>query len=284
MNYPMIFLLEVNNPKRLNMTLNKHIRNSLLVIFILACSIPWGFAQDIPTRPDPPRLVNDFANILSPQEVADLENRLVSYNDSTSTQIVVVIVPSLNGFEKADFAEQIGSKWGVGQQKTNNGCVVLIKPKTASEGGEVFIAPGYGLEPVIPDATALNIVNNEMIPRFKGNEYYGGITAGVQTIMALARGEFTAAQYDKRKSKKTGAGFLVPVIMIIVFLMLRGGGGRHHSIGKNLPFWTLLMLMGSGSRGGGGFGGGGGGFGGGSGGFGGFGGGGFGGGGAGGSW
>jgi uncharacterized protein len=268
------------------MTLKQLFRHSILISVLLAGSIHWGFAQDIPARPDPPRLVNDFANILSQQEVADLENRLVSFNDSTSTQIVVVIVPSLNGYEKADFAEQIGSKWGVGQKGKDNGCVVLIKPKTAIERGEAFIAPGYGLEPVIPDATALNIVNNEMITRFKGNDYYGGITAGVQTIMSLARGEFTASQYDKRKTKKTGLGFLVPIIVIIiVLLMTRGGGGRHHSIGKNIPFWTLLMLMGTGSRGGGGFGGGSGGFGGsGGGGFGGFGGGGFGGGGAGGSW
>jgi len=157
------------------MTLSKLFRNSILIIIILDSLVRWGYAQDLPARPDPPRLVNDFANILSPQEAADLENRLVSFSDSTSTQIVVVIVPSLNGFEKADFAEQIGSKWGVGQQKKNNGCVVLIKPKTASERGDAFIAPGYGLEPVIPDATALNIVNNEMIPRFKGNDYYGGI-------------------------------------------------------------------------------------------------------------
>jgi uncharacterized protein len=266
------------------MKLTKIFRHSLLGIIILASSLQWALAQDIPERPDPPKLVNDFANILSQREVADLESRLVSFNDSTSTQIVIVIVPSLNGYEKADFAEQIGSKWGVGQKGKDNGCVVLIKPKTASERGEAFIAPGYGLEPVIPDATALNIVNNEMITRFKGNDYYGGITAGVQTIMSLARGEFTASQYDKRKTKKTGLGFLVPIIVIIIiFLMTRGGGGRHHSIGKNLPFWTLLMLMGSGSRSGGGFGGGGFG-GGGGGGFGGFGGGGFGGGGAGGSW
>jgi len=268
------------------MTLYKSFCKSLFVLILLAASMQWGMAQDIPARPDPPRLVNDFANVLSQQEVADLENRLVSFNDSTSTQIVVVIVPSLNGLDEADFAEQIGTKWGVGQQKTNNGCVILIKPKTASEGGKAFIAPGYGLEPVIPDATAYNIVNNEMIPRFKGNDYYGGIKAGIDVVMALARGEFTASQYDKRQSKKKGLGFLVPIIIIIiVFLIMRGGGGRHHSIGKNLPFWTLLMLMGTGNRGGGGFGGGGGGFGGGGGGgFGGFGGGGFGGGGAGGSW
>jgi Beta-propeller domains of methanol dehydrogenase type len=269
------------------MTHIKFFRTPLLIVFLFVLTFSHANAQGIPERPNPPRLVNDFANILSPQEVTDLENRLVIFNDSTSTQIVVVIVPSLNDLEKADFAEQLGSKWGVGQQKTNNGCVVLIKPKTAGENGEAFIAPGYGLESVIPDATAFNIVNNEMIPHFKQNDYYSGINAGVETVMALTRGEFTAAQYDKRNAKKTGAGFLIPIIiLIIVFLMIKGGGGRHHSIGKSLPFWTMMMLMGSGNRGGGGFGsGGGGGFGGGGGGgFGGFGGGGFGGGGAGGSW
>jgi len=261
----------------------KYFRTPLILVCLFALAFTSAFAQGIPARPDPPRLVNDFANVLSPEQVADLENQLVSFNDSTSTQIVVVIVPSLNNLDKADFAEQIGSKWGVGQQKTNNGCVVLIKPKSAGERGEAFIAPGYGLESVIPDATAFNIVNNEMIPRFKQNDYYSGIKAGVITVMALAKGEFTASQYDKRKSKKTGLGFLVPIIiMIIVFLMIKGGGGKHHSIGKSLPFWTLLMLMGSGNRGGGGGFGGGGDSGGG--GFGGFGGGGFGGGGAGGSW
>lgn len=264
------------------MTHNKSIQFPLLIIFLFVLTLSYSFAQDIPERPNPPRLVNDFAHVLSPGQVADLENRLVSFNDSTSTQIIVVTVPSLNNLEKADFAEKLGSKWGVGQQKTNNGCVVLIKPKSAGENGEAFIAPGYGLEPVIPDATAFKIVNNEMIPNFKQNDYYGGIKAGIETVMALARGEFTAAQYDKRKGKKTGAGFLIPIIiLVIVFLMMRGGGGKHHSIGKSLPFWTLLMLMGSGNRGGGGFGGG---SGGGGGGFGGFGGGGFGGGGAGGSW
>ena len=264
------------------MTHTKFLRIPLLVAILFAITLSRLLAQDIPERPNPPRLVNDFANILSAQEIADLENQLVRFNDSTSTQIVVVIIPSLNNLEKSDFAERLGSKWGVGQQKTNNGCVVLIKPKSTGENGEAFIAPGYGLESVIPDATAYNIVNKEMIPRFKQNDYYSGIKAGVETVMALARGEFTAAQYDKRKAKKTGAGFLIPIIILaIVFLMMKGGGGKHHSIGKSLPFWTLLMLMGSGHRGGGGFGGGGGG---GSGGFGGFGGGGFGGGGAGGSW
>ena len=265
------------------MTHLKIFRTPLLIAVLFALMLSRAFAQDIPERPNPPRLVNDLANILSPQEVTDLETTLVKFNDSTSTQIVVVIVPSLNNLDKADFAERLGTKWGVGQKKTNNGCIVLIKPKTAGERGEAFIAPGYGLEPVIPDATAYNIVNNEMIPRFKQNDYYNGIKAGVVTVMALARGEFTAAQYDKRKTKHNGAGFLIPIIiLVLVFLMMRGGGGRHHSIGKSLPFWTMLMLMGGG---GGGFGGGGG-----SnsdsggGGFGGFGGGGFGGGGAGGSW
>ena len=243
----------------------------------------------IPARPDPPRLVNDYAGILEAQQIQQLERELVAFNDSTSTQIVVVIVKSLQGQDKAQFSYLIGQKWGVGQKGKNNGIVIMVKPKTSSEGGEVFIAPGYGIEGVVPDATASQIVQNEMIPRFRQNDYYGGIEAAVGILKSLTKGEFTASQYKNKRRKASSWGFLVPIIIIvIVFLFFRSNNDNHHSIGKDVPFWTMLWMLSSmGGRGGsfgdfksgsGGFGGGGGG------GFGGFGGGGFGGGGAGGSW
>jgi len=247
-------------------------------------------AQDIPARPDPPRLVNDFAGILNTDEVNQLENKLVAYNDSTSTQIVVVTVKSLQGYDKADFAYRIGQQWGVGQKGKNNGAVVLVKPKYQNEKGEIFIAPGYGLEGVIPDALAKRIVENEMIPNFREENYYKGIDAATSVMISLAKGEYTADQYTKKTNPKSGLlALLIPlIILVVVFTMIRGSRGRIHSVGKNLPFWTALWMLGSMnssghsgswsdfSSGSGGFGGGGG--------FGGFGGGSFGGGGAGGSW
>jgi len=245
--------------------------------------------QDIPVRPDPPRLVNDFAGILNQDEVASLEHKLVTFNDSTSTQLTVVIIKSLGGYDKADFAYRLGQQWGVGQKGKNNGAVILVKPKIPGERGEAFIATGYGLEGVIPDALAKRIVENEMIPNFKEDNYYKGIDAATSAMISLAKGEYTADQYIKKHNKKSSPyGFIIPlIILIVVFTLIRGSRAKGHSVGKSLPFWTALWMLGSMGRGQGGswndFSSGSGGFGGG-GGFGGFGGGSFGGGGAGGSW
>ena len=99
-------------------------------------------SQNLPERPVPPRLVNDFAGLLKADEVNALEQKLVAFNDSTSTQIAIVIVPSLLGFDKADFAQRLGDKWGVGQKGSNNGVLILVKPKTSDSNGEVQIAHG----------------------------------------------------------------------------------------------------------------------------------------------
>lgn len=257
-----------------------------LLIFILSVFTFSVFAQDIPERPNPPRLVNDLANVLSDQEKQQLESELVQFNDQTSTQITIVTVPSLNGYEISDFAFRIGEKWGVGQKGKNNGIVIVFKPKTGNEKGLVFVAVGYGLEGVIPDAVAnRNVVDYEMIPRFKQNDIYGGLSAGAHVLMSLASGEFTAADYQKKSAgKESGGGeafFIIVMIIIVLVSLFKGGRGGHYNSGGSLPFWLAMGLL-SGNRGGGSFGGFSGG--GGSGGFGGFGGGSFGGGGAGGSW
>jgi len=242
---------------------------TLLFVALVLINAAIGFAQEgIPEPPNPPRLVNDFANLLSSEELQSLESKLVAFNDSTSVQIAVVIVPTLGGYEKADYAQQLGQKWGVGGSKFNNGIVILVKPKTASENGEAFIATGYGVEGSIPDATASDIVNNEMIPYFKQNDYYGGINAATDVLMALVKGEFKADSYSKKK-KGSSAFFIIIIVIVIVILISRNN--NHHNINRSgsggalfLP-WLLMGGGGSGSSGG-------------------FGGGSFGGGGAGGSW
>jgi uncharacterized protein len=255
--------------------------SALLLCVILLLQTGISFAQgSIPEKPVPPRLVNDFANILSPDQLQSLESKLVAFNDSTSVQIAVVIVPTLDGYEKADYAQQLGQKWGVGGSKFSNGFVILVKPKTASEKGEAFIATGYGVEGVVPDATASDIYNNEMVPHFKQNDYYGGINAATDVLISLVKGEFKADSYNKKK-KGSSAIFILIIIIVIIFLISRNNN-NHHTInrsgGGGMLFFPWMMGGGGGSGSSGGFGGGGGG------GFGGFGGGSFGGGGAGGSW
>lgn len=263
--------------------------------FILISSLFLIFSgthgQDIPEPMSPPRLVNDFAGLLNDSQERQLEHKLVEFNDSTSTQISVVLVRSLNGMTKEEFADRIGEKWGVGQKGKNNGIVILVKPRIGNEKGEARISVGYGLEGVLTDAQSIGIVELEMIPSFKEGDYYTGIDKAVNTVMSIVKGEFSAEQYDKKPSGNL-AGILIPIIIIIlIFIFMRGNSGRHYNSGsKGTSFWTALWLAsmmnnrgGSGSwgdfrSGGGSFGGGGGG------GFGGFGGGSFGGGGAGGSW
>lgn len=261
------------------------LRPILLILLTVLYLRP--LAQDIPERPSPPRLVNDFAGLLAPEQISALERKLVDFNDSTSTQIAIITVKSLNGYDKADFTYRLAEKWGVGQKGKDNGVVILVKPRMGNEKGEAFIASGYGLEDVIPDAVCKRIVDNEMIPKFRERDYYAGLDEAVTVIMDLAKGKYTAAQYTK-KQKAGPAGLIVPVIILMVVLFaIRAGRSSSHSIGKSLPWWMALWMLSSTGRGHSGSWGnfsGGSGFGGGGGGFGGFGGGSFGGGGAGGSW
>jgi len=264
---------------------------STLAVLIFAAVTGVLFSQDIPGKPNPPRLVNDFAGLLSSQEIFSLERKLVAFSDSTSTQIVIVIVSDLNGYDKADYAQRLGEKWGIGQKGLNNGLIILVKTQTQGSRGEVQIAQGYGLEGAIPDITCGQIIDNDILPAFRQAEYYRGLDKATSTIMALARGEYSAAQYGKQIKKSVGkvapAGIFI-IVFIIIMILRNSGRSNHNNISRSgLPFWLLLGMMNSGrnSHDGswGGFSGGGG-FGGGSGGFGGFGGGSFGGGGAGGSW
>ncbi len=146
------------------------------------------FAQDLPEKSN--RLVNDYVGLLSNQEVNFLERKLVNYNDTTSTQIAILIVSDLQGYDIVDYAQRIGQKWGAGQKGKDNGVIIVLKPKTSTSKGEVNIDIGYGLEPIIPDITAKRIVDREMIPHFETNDYIGGLNAATGVSIALAAGQF----------------------------------------------------------------------------------------------
>jgi uncharacterized protein len=254
----------------------------LSLLFIFSCI--FCAAQDIPPKPNPPKLVNDFAHVLTQDQVDALEQKLVAYDDSTSIQIVVVTVPSTGDYVIDDYALKILRVWGVGNKKTNNGLVILA----AINDHKVFIATGYGMEGAVPDITANEIVENDIIPNFKTKNFYDGFNNAADDIIKASAGEYKApAGYNQHGHGVPGGSIFGIIIFIFIVLLLisrgGGGGGGLFRGGGFLP-WMLISMLGNGGRGGGGFGGGGGGFGGGGGGFGGFGGGSGGGGGAGGSW
>ena len=268
----------------------KNFNKLLLVFTFIISSTTFIVAQDdIPARPVPPKLVNDLTQTLSANQINQLERKLENLSNTTSNQIVIFMTNDLKGYDIEDFASRIGDKWGVGQQKFDNGVVIVVKPKTGREKGQVWISVGYGLDGAIPDATANRIVDHEMIPSFQQNDYYTALEKSTDVLMALAAGEYNSDEYAK-KTEGSPFGFLVPIIAILFFIIVsRAGRSGSQTYGRKggIPLWTMFFLGSAMSRGShhgswGNFSGGSGGFGGG--GFGGFGGGGFGGGGAGGSW
>jgi uncharacterized protein len=259
----------------------------LIPVLLLHCFTSLLQAQNgsiqsiISSPPSPAKLVNDFAGILTADQKAALENKLVAFDKATSTQITVVLVNTLDGMNIADAATELGRNWGVGQQKNNNGVVLLV----AKTDRKLNISPGYGLEKVLPDITCQQIIDQVIKPRFRGEDYYRGLEEGTDAIMQASRGEFTAPPGYYKGGKGLSAGKVLLMIIVIVILLSiisRGGGGgsfmsRRGYRGFNGPVIFPGGWGGGGSGGGGWSGGGGGGFGG-------FGGGSFGGGGASGDW
>ncbi len=258
-----------------------------LSIFVLLLVSLVSFSQDKfdlekLLQQKPTRLVNDYTNTLTADQQQVLENKLVAFDDSTTTQITVVIIPSLNGNDISDYNVKLGRAWGVGGKEFSNGVVLLI----AKDDHKLNIATGYGVEGALPDIIAKHIIDDQIVPNFKGDDYYRGIEEGTDAIMQAVKGEYTAPEgYNSNKSGGGGVGRIIFIIIIIViFLAISGGkgGGGSFMSRRGFAAWTIAnMLSGGGGRGGGWSGGGGGSSGGG---FGGFGGGSFGGGGASGSW
>lgn len=233
--------------------------------------------------------VTDRGEFLSPVEERSLSLRLASYADTTSTQIVIVTLPSLDGAAASDYAVELGRVWGVGQAGYDNGVVILV----SREDRQMFIATGYGLEGAIPDAVASRVYRNILIPNFRQGRYFDGLSQAVDALILAAAGEYEATARDRDSGGMNIALVFVMLILVVFVVIALRDAGRDDGDGfqprdrrtrHGGPPIIIWGGPGTGRRGGG-FGGGG--FGGlGGGGFGGFGGGGgsFGGGGAGGGW
>ncbi len=255
----------------------------LFIVVTLFSFLP-SFAQfDIPKKPDFQTSVYDYANLLSATEKKQLEDKLVRYSDSTSTQMVVVTIESLKGEDIGILAPKWGHEWGVGQAKEDNGVFILL----AKAERKIYIAPGYGLEDRLTAGQNGEIIRNIIIPEFKAGSYYNGLDKGADALFDV----FTGKYKGERKSSKKGGGFpILPIIIIVIVIVIiisksKNNGGNSGGRSGGMDLADIILLSSLGRSSGGGFGGFGGGSSGGGGGFGGgFGGGGFSGGGAGGSW
>jgi uncharacterized protein len=256
---------------------------NILLVFTLFNFLP-AFAQfTIPEKPSFQTSVYDYANVLSADEKTQLEEKLIRYSDSTTTQIVVITIESLKGEDVSLLATKWGQTWGIGgTAKDDNGVVILV----AKDERKIAINPGYGLEDRLTAGIGGEIIRNIIVPEFKAGSYYNGLDKGADALFDVFKGKYKG----ERKQTK-GKNFPVLPIIIIVSVILvlisrnKNSGGNSGSSGGGPSLLDVIILSSLGrNSGGGGFGGG---FGGGSsgGGFGGgFGGGGFSGGGSSGSW
>jgi uncharacterized protein len=225
------------------------LKNKFLHLFFSLIVYFSAFAQrGIPEKPIPPRLVNDFSGILSQSQINSLERKLVDFSDSTGTQIVVVTVNDLSGYDRAEFTYSLLNKWKVGQKGKNNGIVIMVKPTGGEGERHAFIAPGLGLEGIIPDVTAKRIVENEMIPYLKKNQYYEGIIRASDVVISLANQEFTAADYESNIPPSPIFTFLPLLLIILFYVLMSKARTKNASYGHKTSLWTLLMLMSAANR------------------------------------
>lgn len=216
-------------------------------LFVILFSSSILFAQ--PKVPQLEHWANDLTNTLSSSDINSLDFRLKTYQDSTSNQLVFLMIPTLDGYPLEYYSMDVSEKNKIGSKEHDNGVLFLV----VKEDRKMRIEVGYGLEGVLPDALASSIIRNVVAPHFKRDEYYAGINDGITAMISAIAGEYTAdKKYQDDEEQNKGIGFFVFIIFIIIMSLLRGRRGRRGFI-----FFPGGFSSGSGSSGfgGGGFGG-----------------------------
>lgn len=239
---------------------------SLLVAF-LCVSLTWA-QFTIPEKPQKQTSVYDYVNLLPASQSKALEQKLIRYSDSTSTQIVIAIIASTDGENINYLGANWLSEWGIGQAGIDNGILVVL----ARDDRRIAINTGYGVEGSLTDFMSKRIIESVIIPEFKKGDYYGGLDKGTDAIFKVLTGEFTEDRTFGNNSEFPLKSLLPFIIFIVILIILsrgrknnrnnRGGRGGRNS---GMDIWDMIILsnMGRSSRssgggfGGGGFGGGG---------------------------
>ena len=193
------------------------------------CFTAFSGPSDFPAKPNPPRLINDLAGMLSPAEAAELERKVDTFNDSTSIEISVVIITNLGDYDISDYAAQLGQLWGIGKKGKDNGVLILI----SKENRKAFIATGYGMEGVLPDSRTQRIIQADLIPQFKRGDYFNGINFTIDAIIRYSGKEYTADPVQNKSGIKPAYVFLFILIAIAVIGFINrknnGGGNDQYS-------------------------------------------------------
>lgn len=232
----------------------------LLFVFFLFPAISWA-QFTIPEIPKLQTSVYDYADVLNPSEEKQLEEKLIKYSDSTTTQIVVITIESLKGEDVSLLATKWGQTWGIGgTAKEDNGVVILL----AKAERKIAINPGYGLEDRLTAGIGGEIIRNIIIPEFKAGSYYNGLDKGADALFEVFKGKYKG----ERKANKESNFPIVPIIIIFIIILVliskNKGGGNSGNRGGGIDLSDIIILsslgrggFGGGSSSGGGFGGGG---------------------------
>jgi uncharacterized protein len=240
----------------------------IISLFLVSWICLSAFAKEIPAKPNPPRLVNDYVNVLDAGQQEALEAKLKAYSDSTSTQIAIVIEQSLEGDDDFDYSQRLAEGWQIGMAGKNNGLLIYV----AIGDRKIRIQNGYGLEATITDAFSRRLIEEVIKPNFKQQDYYEGLDQATTFIIQKASGEFVNDDFGNGSGEDSFIPYLIIISFIILMFFLssrggKGGRGLHHGPSPFMGTFGSSGYSGGSSSS-----------------FGGFGGGSFGGGGAGGSW
>jgi uncharacterized protein len=230
---------------------------SVVLIALLFSITLFSQGYQIPEIPKLETSVYDYTGLLSPSQKTSLENKLIRYSDTTSTQIVVAIITSTEGENINYLATQWGEKWGIGQKGKDNGVLMLL----AKDDKKITIQVGRGAEPLLTDFQSKRIIERVIIPEFKKGDFYAGLDKGSDYIFRTLNGEFQGTR--EQASQGFDPGVIMFIIIVIIFFILisrgdknnRGGGRRYRKRNIAADILQTIILSNAG-RGGGSFGGG----------------------------
>ena len=196
--------------------------------------------------------VTDLAGVLTPDQIRSLEAKLQELESTDSTQVAVLIIPTLEDESLEDYSHRVASAWRLGQTGRDNGALVLLAMKER----KIRIEVGYGLEPTLTDARSRRVIQNDIVPHFKQGDFYSGIDAGVTGIIQVVRGNYQATPARSGSNRSSGRRSFDWIIFLFVPLLwvlgsagkwgggILGAGGGAVVMGMVLGFGWIGFLLG----------------------------------------
>lgn len=220
---------------------------AIFLLFLIQCTL--AAALDVPPLT---QRVTDLVGLLTADQTSALESKLRDLESTDSTQVAVLIIPSLEGESLEDYSMRVAESWKLGQKAHDNGALLLISMKDR----DMRIEVGYGLEPTLTDARTSQIIRNDMIPRFRDGDFYGGIDAGVTGIIQTVQGTYQA-RAERKRVRKSGGIFNFLIVMLFPLLWILSATGKWGGAiigggaGVLLPYTLIshslpLLLLGGG--------------------------------------